>query len=59
VVEHILGHAMPRLVATYMPDAPLQAMREAVGKWSDEVERILETQPEEQGERVAPLQKRK
>lgn len=42
VVEHaVLGHVRPKLARTYMPELPLGDAREALTRWSAELERIL------------------
>ncbi len=55
VVEHLLGHSMPKLVKVYMPSVPLPAMREAVGKWSTEAGRILGPQGDDERGTVVPM----
>jgi integrase len=51
VIEHILGHRLPALIRTYQLHVPLAEMREALDWWSDELDRILDRQPErEQGQ---------
>ena len=42
IVDHVvLGHARPKLLRTYMPTLPLGEARDALQKWSDEIDRIL------------------
>lgn len=45
VIEHVLGHALPELIRTYHAHVPLYQMREALGWWSDELDRILSERP--------------
>jgi integrase len=47
VVEHVvLGHVRPKLARTYMPNLPLGEAREALTRWSHELDAILTAQPE-------------
>jgi hypothetical protein len=46
VIEHILGHWLPALIRTYQLHVPLAEMREALDWWSEELDRILDGQPE-------------
>ncbi len=44
IVDHVvLGHARPKLLRTYMPTLPLNDARDALRKWGDELEIILQS----------------
>ncbi len=44
IVDHVvLGHVRPKILRTYMPTLPLEEAREALTRWTGEVDRILST----------------
>lgn len=51
IVDHVvLGHARPKLLRTYMPTLPLKEAREALQKWGEEIEKILNGEVGAQGQ---------
>jgi hypothetical protein len=45
IVDHVvLGHARPKLLRTYMSTLPLKEAREALQKWGEELDRILDVE---------------
>lgn len=49
IIDHVvLGHARPRVLRTYQPTLPLDEARDALKRWSELLDMILSTTPEEQ-----------
>lgn len=53
IVDHVvLGHGRPKLLRIYMPKLPLGEARDALQRWAEELERILDSAANLEGSAV-------